>query len=353
MSNYSNYRKSVRAERRAARAEERRMDRVAKQAEKYARRTDNPAEVRVSSVNDRPEEPYDADELVGQLFGNGKPKRRRIVKQRAPREKISPLHFIVGLIVVALALTGIVSITQRVVSGIRERSAKTGDTAQFNAILTPIAATDPDAFDDVSAADGAQLTDAAIWYILESENAPDTYTSYRGSLLIPETDVLTAYTALFGSEAAGGVTLTSVNGYNYTFEYDESNKLFKIPITSIEPIYTPNVTAVERTENTIVVTVEYIQAASWNVGEGAALTKPAADKVMKATFRQLSGKYYIASLQTVSNTVPETIAAANTAPNAHEGETITRAEQTTAATTAAPETTTEGKNQYLGGDVVW
>ncbi len=352
MGNYKEYRKSVRRERKAARAEERRIDRLARETERASRRGEN---IRVQSPVAGPVTGgrAEADEYVGQVFGAQPTLWQKINRERREHMPARPLYYVVGLIIVALAVVGIVFIATSVSSFFDSKFKDNSDTAQFNAILTPIAATDPDAFDAVTSADPAQLIDAAIWYILENKNAPDSYSTSRGRMLIPEADVITSLTALFGSEAADKIKLTNVNGYNYVFEYDSANMLYKIPITSIEPVYTPNVTGVERGEDTITVTVEYIQAASWVHGEGQVMTAPTADKTMKVTFRKLSGKYYISAIQTVSATVPETVATPPAAVTVKESETFTRQEYTTVVGTTAAETTAASGNQYLGGDLVW
>ncbi len=351
MGNYREYRKSVRRERKAARAEERRIDRLAREAKRAGARGESPQQ----PVSARPGPAYGADradEYVGRVFGAEPTLKQKIRRESREHMPARPLYYAVGLIIVALAIVGIVFIVTSVSSFFDSKFKDNSEIAQFNAILTPIAATDPDAFDAVTSADSAQLIDAAIWYILENKNAPDSYSTSRGRILIPEEDVITSLTALFGSEVADRIKLTNVNGYNYVFEYDSANMLYKIPITSIEPVYTPNVTDVERGEDTITVTVEYIQAASWVHGEGQIMTEPTADKTMKVTFRKLSGKYYISAIQTVSANVPETVAVAP-AVTVRESETFTRQEYTTVAETTTETTTAASGSQFLGGDLVW
>lgn len=124
-------------------------------------------------------------------------------------------------------------------------------------------------------------------------------------MLIPANDVGSAFVSMFGPE----VTLThkTVQGYNCTFEYDTTAKVYKIPVTTIMPIYTPQVTEVKKSGTSLVVTVNYLAAESWAKDDEGNMISPEPDKVMKITFRELQGSYYISAIQTVSSTVPEVI----------------------------------------------
>lgn len=234
-------------------------------------------------------------------------KKEKNRQQKNEREKKYPdkLSFLLGLVILIFAVIGVVLTVWNGVTYINSIRDTGSEYADYNAFLTPIAAVDPDAFDDITAASQEQLLNAAIWSILSIETTPDTYSYSGGFMLIPADDVASAFVAMFGPEVE--LSHTSVQGYNCTFEYDTTAKVYKIPVTTIMPIYTPQVTEVSKSGTSLVVTVNYLPAESWAKDDEGNMITPEADKVMKITFRELQGSYYISAIQTVSSTVPEVI----------------------------------------------
>ncbi len=234
-------------------------------------------------------------------------KKENSRRQKDERQAKYPdkLSFLLGLVILIFAVIGVVLTVWNGVRYINGTADTGSEYADYNAFLTPIAAVDPDAFDDITAASQEQLINAALWSILSLETTPDTYSYSGGFMLIPASDVEGAFVSMFGPE----VTLThkTVQGYNCTFEYDTTAKVYKIPVTTIMPIYTPQVTEVKKSGTSLVVTVNYLAAESWAKDDEGNMIAPEPDKVMKITFRELQGSYYISAVQTVSSTVPEVI----------------------------------------------
>lgn len=230
-------------------------------------------------------------------------------KRKEARDKKYPsgLSFLLGLVVLIFAVIGIVLTGYYAVSFISSNYETGSEFAEYNSYLTPVAAVDIDAFDDITAADTRQLLNASIWLILSNETTPDTYSYQGGYMLIPSADVESAYKSLFGPETMSGIVHQTINGYNCTFEYDGTLKVYKIPVTTISPVHTPRVTDVKKSGSSLIITVDYLAAESWaKDGEGNFVT-PKPDKTMKITLRELQGSYYISSIQTLSATVPETV----------------------------------------------
>ncbi len=223
----------------------------------------------------------------------------------------------------------------------------TGEFATYNTYLTPVAAVDPDAFDDITAADTEQLLDIAIWSILSNDSTPDTYTYDSGYMLIPASDVASAYGAIFGPETSSSLTHTTVQSYNCTFTYDSVSDMYKIPVTTITPIYTPEVTSAEKSGDSLVLTVNYLATESWALDIDGSYSSPTPDKVMKITLREIQGNYYIGAIQTVSSTTPETIYYDSTADTVTE----TTTEEVTEETVTETTTTADPAKTTLGGQV--
>ncbi len=231
-------------------------------------------------------------------------KQRKAEKKQKYPDKIA---FLLGVIVLVFALIGIVSVVWYIAGSINGTSEKSSEYAKYNSFLEPVVAVDPDAFDDISAAKEDQLINAALWSILSKDTTPDTYSYSNGYLLIPKDDVKSAYAALFGNQAANSIEHQTVQGYNTVFEFDSTAGVYKIPITTISPIYTPQVVDVEKSGTALLVTVEYLAAESWAKDDEGNMIAPEPDKTVKITLRDDGGVYYISAIQVLSSTLPEII----------------------------------------------
>ncbi len=277
-------------------------------------------------------------------------KKQRLKNERkSQRDKKYPgrLSFIIGLLVVIFAVIGIVLIIWNSVSYIKRTMSPGNEYARYNEYLASVAAVDPDPFDDITAADTEQLLNAAIWSILNNDSTPDTYSYSGGYMLIPSSDVGNAYVSLFGPETVSSLEYKTVQGYNCTFEYDSSTKMYKIPVTTIQPIYTPHVEEVDKSGSSIAITVSFLSSESWRQDNEGNYIAPEPDKVMRITLREIMGSYYISAIQTVSSTIPEIVSfepsVTTPTPNENSTEDASREETLTEKVTqGVPEITTLG-----------
>lgn len=261
-----------------------------------------------ASKNDEPKEQAPvAEPDEREVSKDKKKKQKKEAREQRNNKYPDKLSFLLGLVVLIFALIGVVLTVWNSVSYIRSTADTGSEYSEYNEYLTPIAAVDLDPFDDITDADSEQLLYAAIWAILSDETTPDTYSYSQGYMLIPATDVEKSYSAIFGPETAGSLKHTTVQGYNSTFEYDSAGGVYKIPVTTISPVYTPQVTKVEKSGTSLVVTVNYLSAESWAKDDEGNFVAPEPDKVMKITLRELQGSYYVSAIQTASATVPETV----------------------------------------------
>lgn len=226
--------------------------------------------------------------------------------------------FPLGLLIAVLALVGAVTVIVAGVGAVKNAVQKSRNFEEYNKLLTPVVMSDPDAFDDITNANPEQLIDIAIWSILKSDLAPDRYEYGEGGMIIPEADVTASFETLFGTEIRP--THGTVEGYGYEFTYDASKQTYTIPLTGVVPTYTPRVVDLDKTNNSIVLTVAYLGGDQWAQDSEGNMVAPEPDKYMKVTLREKDGSYYISALQNTAT--PET--ATTAAPQ----------------TTAAPETTT-------------
>ncbi|MBR3869147.1 MAG: hypothetical protein IKM66_07510 [Clostridia bacterium] len=236
-----------------------------------------------------------------------KKQQRKEQKDKIEKKYPDKLSFLLGLVVLIFAIIGIVLTVWNSVRYVKSTTDTGSEFAQYNEYLTPIAAVDPDPFDDITAAKQEQLLSAAIWSLLSRESTPDTYSYSGGYMLIPAKDIESVYSSLFGPESSGSLKHMTVQGYNSVFEYDQAGGFYKIPVTTISPIYIPQVTDVAKSGTALVLTVNMLSAESWARDNEGNFVAPSPDKVLKITLRELKGSYYLGAIQTVSSTTPETV----------------------------------------------
>lgn len=218
--------------------------------------------------------------------------------RRERRRRKHPWAFPLGLAMVLLAVVGLGTVIFLCVQGVRDLSKnnRQAEYEEYQAFLTPIVMFDPDAFDDLTQANPNQLIDCTIWALLTGDLEPNQYQSDAGTLIVPQADVEKKFSELFGSDVKP--VHQTVDGYGYQFAYDSAAGTYTIPLTGVEPIYTPRVLDADKQGNTVVVTVAYIANNQWAQDENGNMVPTMADKYMRATLRDNgSGGYYLSALQ--------------------------------------------------------
>lgn len=247
--------------------------------------------------------------------------------RKKKKKHAHPWAFPIGLVIALLSIVGLVTVIVAGVGGVQRAIIKAKNIDEYNTMLTPVVMNDPDMFDDLSKADMNDLIDISVWSILKSDLSPDTYEYSDEGMLIPEADVTAQYTKLFGTEVPP--VHATVTGFGYEFVYDSAKKCYVIPLTGIEPTYTPDVVTVDKKSNTIVLTVGYLSSDKWAQSSDGNMVAPEPDKYVKVTLREKDGAYYISAMQATAN--PET---ATTQPS----QTTTAAPTTTQPVTVAETT---------------
>ena len=254
------------------------------------------------------------------------------------------LYFIVGVCVIALSVIGAVRLIRLAAErlGENEKQKEQAVAAEYNRFLIPVAAIDMAPFDDVSAAKPESLVELSVWSVLGASPSPGTF-SYAedGSLLLPAATVEQAFARYFGPGAK--ISHCTVEGYGYEFLYDPANNAYRIPLTTITPIYTPRVTDVETRGDATVLTCGFVNAGVYEQDPVSGdLKAPAPDKYMKITLRGAGGAKYLSAVQTAA--APESAPVAPTArPDAAQTQPATTAAD--AQTASEPPETTEETEQ--------
>ena len=213
-----------------------------------------------------------------------------------------PLYFIVGVCVLVLSVVGaisLISLTANRFSALKKQKEQE-IAAEYNRFLIPVAAIDMTPFDDISTAQPESLVELAVWSVLGSSPDPASF-SYAedGSLLLPVATVEQAFAGYFGPGAQ--IVHSTVEGYGYEFLYDAANNAYRIPLTTITPIYTPRVTEVEIRGDATVLTCGFVSSGVYEQDPVSGdLKAPAPDKYMKITLRSVGGSNVLSAVQTVA-----------------------------------------------------
>lgn len=206
------------------------------------------------------------------------------------------LNYIVGIVVIALVITGIVSIVGFVAGKVKDAADDSEKMREYEDFIAPVIMNDPDTFDDVSKANQSQLVAITIWSILDSNLDPDKYDYTDGGMLMPQKEVEEKFVSLFGSDVK--ITHATADGGGIEFKYSEKKGCYIIPITGVTPIYTPRVTEAKEKGNSVILTVGYLAGEDWTQDEKGNMVAPEPAKYMKVTLRKSSdGTYFVSAIQ--------------------------------------------------------
>ena len=182
-----------------------------------------------------------------------------------------------GLLVILLAATGLVSL---IVLGVRSVQKAQDDTAlreELTYFLTPLAQNMPSAFESVTEDAPDELLMAAIWRITEAERIRqlrenDDVCRFplddESRMMIPLKEIKASYAALFGDEAPLVYrTIGGEDGSFFAFSYDAENACYHVPFDTSNSTYQHVIGDIKKQKNTLLVTVGYVPIISIGVDE--------------------------------------------------------------------------------------
>lgn len=252
--------------------------------------------------------------------------------------------FFLGLVLLLFAAFGVYEAAH--IAAEKITAARTGSSrnAEYEEFLKPFVVVDPAPFDDVSGAEPTDLLDAAVSALIYDSDKMNTYEVFEGEvtgLLVPQADVEAYFVRLFGTEVQ--MQHQSVSDSFYNVIYNSERQAYIIPITSVDPLYTPKIYGdIEKTGSSVTLNVGYIIGSEWAQIERGNYTAPEPAKYMKITLREDADGYHIGSLRS-SDAADTAEPARTTAPSPAEPETeppaVTTAQSVTQTT--AGETTDE------------
>ena len=208
--------------------------------------------------------------------------------------------FILGLLVVLLAVVGIVFLVSTGIGHIRNLTGSEKQKKEYEEYLSPVATLDISPFDDITGADMKELICSSILSLLEQDgNSPYDFDFVEGDISgmgIPQETVEEAFVALFGTEVKP--VHQSVECSTCIFTYQSQSKRYVIPITSYDTAYTPKVLSIKKTsEGSVELLTGYIAYGDWQKNEAGGYEQPEPSKYRKITLRKTDKGYYISAIQ--------------------------------------------------------
>lgn len=214
----------------------------------------------------------------------------------------------VGIVVIIFAVIGLAAVIAGIIFGVGKLTDQSAKKSEYESFITPVIMFDPDPFDDVTKGNQEQLINAAIWALLKSDLDTSVYATDDGNLSIPQADVEKYFSKLFGPEAKP--EHRSVTGLGYEFSYDSAKQVYIVPITGVEPIYTPRVFEISKKGNTVELLVGYLGSSQWAQAENGDMVEPEPDKYVTVVLRESADGYYVSAIR--STNAPETESAPTT-----------------------------------------
>ncbi len=215
------------------------------------------------------------------------------------KEKGKKRYFILGILIVCLAVVGVGFLGSMTVDSLKDVFNNEKKKSEYESYLYPVVMLDPQPFDDVTNGDMEDLLNASILSLLsDNENSPHDFQFVEGEtsgLAIPQETVELAFSTLFGNEVTP--VHQSVECSTCVFEYQSAAGRYVIPLTGYDPAYLPDVIEIDKSgEGTIALTVGYVAYGDWQVSENQ-FTQPEPSKYRKITLREADGSFYISAIQ--------------------------------------------------------
>ena len=208
------------------------------------------------------------------------------------------LNYIVGALILLFVAIGVFATVRFFAGKAQHLSLREQQLEQYRVMLRPVVMNDPSAFDDVTLAKSDELLSIAIWNILLQNPDPDRYDFVEGQMLLPKTEVEESCRALFGADVA--IRHATVDGGGVSFGYSEKKGCYIIPITGVNPIYTPQIDDIEISGDRIVLTVGYLSGEDFTQNEKGELIAPEPAKQMRVTLRRgADERFFISALQDI------------------------------------------------------
>lgn len=198
-----------------------------------------------------------------------------------------------GLLVLLLAATGIVSLAFFGVQAVRRARDDTALREELMDFLDPVIQFIPDPFEDVNDNPQDSLMLAAIWKLTDAERIrqireKDENSIYPidddGFMLIPLKTITDSYALLYGPEAVPQLKSIGEPDTFMYYEYDAAAHIYRVPFSVANSIYTPVLDTLKKNKDQYILRIGYVPAENIGIDEKGNLIDPTPEQ---AEFFQL------------------------------------------------------------------
>jgi hypothetical protein len=237
----------------------------------------------------------DPDEISGERRekieeDDDKPKRVNRTKRR--------LYAVLGLIVTAFAVVGVVSFAGYTAERFQSFASGESKTDGFTDIIYPAVIMDIEEFNSPEELSSEQIILASIWSLVMSDDGMDKYDKTFDVVSVPAIDVESYAAKLFG-DSLPEITHTTVGSGEFKFYYNDSSKSYNVQVNPITFTYEPDITSVVKDGETVTLTVDYIkELPSW-MKKGEDYT-PEVSKTVEYVLKENGDSYVISSVSVIN-----------------------------------------------------
>ena len=209
-------------------------------------------------------------------------------------EKKKKTPFVIGLVVILLAIVGIISVGLYVKDYISDKNTEKDDYSVYTDYLTWVVGIDPDPFTDITKADFDDLLNIAVCSLLSDQVKTGEYNVTEQGLIVPAADVERYFIKWFGTDVQ--IVHATVTGYGYEFQYDAATHTYIVPLTGVTPPFTARIESVSKTGGLIYLKVGYVGSSSIEVSPEGTLSAAQPDKYMEIKLKETANGFNLISI---------------------------------------------------------
>lgn len=222
-----------------------------------------------------------------------------IITVQQKKEKKKKLPFVAGLLILALAVVGVISIVSVCIEHFSSEDDLAAEYQKYSKFLTWVVGVDPEPFTDITKANKEALRNIALCTLMSDEVKTGHFEVTDKGLKVPAADVEAYYQSMFGTETA--ITHGTVVGYGYQFNYDEAESVYYIPLSGATPPFIVRIESVKKSGGVIELRVGYVGASNVEVQPDGTVKAADPDKYADITIKETeNGGFNLISLTSVT-----------------------------------------------------
>ncbi len=222
-----------------------------------------------------------------------------IITVQHRKEKKKKLPFVAGVLILALAVVGVISIVNVCVEHFGKSDDLTAEYKRYSQFLTWVVGVDPEPFSDITKANKEALRNIAVCSLMSDDVKTGQYEVTSQGLKVPAEDVANYYQSMFGAETQ--IVHGTVVGYGYQFNYDDAENVYYVPLSGTTPPFIVRIESVKKSGGVIELRVGYVGASNVEVQPDGTVVAADPDKYSDITIKETeNGGFNLISITSVT-----------------------------------------------------